>query len=572
MSLTRRAGNVARVIALCFRFPIRQMRWRRRTLYRIFAVHLLVTFGWSFGDPLLQKLMVDHLVAKDFAGLAAVLAAMLGIYAVVHYLSWKNQLAQARVHYTLQARLIDRAAASLYAERIGRDRNAGAKLLGRLHAEPAQLTELVQFDLEAIGILAGGIFALVFCSLVSPFAVLPLLILVPLVLYMTVRDFGSTQTAAVRVERRKNEAIARLSENLDALPLFAPFRLLGRVRRSIALGFLPYQRSAYALSASRAKVSRDTRMMMTTAELLVILTAAMVVIYAQLSIGAFFALTASYWRLVGSLREFAERLPNLPIHYGRIRRFERFCARAPGRWYENAWRDARGEALELRRLSLRLDAQRSVGPIDLRVEPGRSLILLGPNGAGKSTLLGLIAGNGMEHEGELRTPSPISLALSPPRFPHLSASRLLALDARKPLDRDRLLGLAQRLGLNLERLQEVPGHWSDGEKRRLAILLALSKPAALYLFDEPLSGVDIQSKDELLRLILEETSHAVCVVALHEPDMAARFSQRLDIEPGVRPLPQAPVPLALVSAPEPEPTPEYDREREPMPEYASPAA
>lgn len=522
--------NTARVFGLCFRFPIGELRWKKPVLYRIFMIHVLVTFGWSFGDPLLQKLMVDNLVAKNLPGLAMALGGMLAAYAAMHYLSWRNMLARARVHSVLQAQLMDRAAASLYAERIGRDRSIGSKLIGRLHGEPVQLTELVQFDLEAIGILASGVFALIFCALVSPYAALPLLILVPLVLLMTVRDFGSVQTAAVRVERRKNEAIGQLSGNLEALPLFAPFRLLGRIRRLITLDFLPYRRSAYALTASRAKISRNTRMMMTTAELLVILTAGLVVIYAGLSIGAFFALTASYWRLVGSLRDFAERLPNLAIHYGRVRRFERFCARPPGAWYQNTWRQDATSALELRGLNLPLDARRKLGPLDLRVDAGERLILLGPNGAGKTTLLGLIAGAGIDHEGDIRVPAPVSLALSPPRFPHLSVDHLLGLDTRPELERERLLALAERLGLH-ERLDDVPGQWSDGEKRKLAILLALSKPAALYVFDEPLSGVDIRSKRDVLDLILQETSHAVCVVALHEPEFASRFDQCLDVMP-----------------------------------------
>lgn len=57
-------------------------------------------------------------------------------------------------------------------------------------------------------------------------------------------------------------------------------------------------------------------------------------------------------------------------------------------------------------------------------------------------------------------------------------------------------------------LDRDPAGLSQGEKRRVQAALALSKPADLYAFDEPLSNVDGSGRELLMDAILEESDGA----------------------------------------------------------------
>jgi len=57
---------------------------------------------------------------------------------------------------------------------------------------------------------------------------------------------------------------------------------------------------------------------------------------------------------------------------------------------------------------------------------------------------------------------------------------------------------------------------SAGQKARLALALALSKDADLYIFDEPLANLDTESKEYFLNKILEKTKGKSLILISHE--------------------------------------------------------
>jgi heme ABC exporter ATP-binding subunit CcmA len=177
---------------------------------------------------------------------------------------------------------------------------------------------------------------------------------------------------------------------------------------------------------------------------------------------------------------------------------------------------------------------------DLDVETGEILLLSGPNGAGKTTLLRLCAGLLPLRAGQAevlgidlardRKRARASLALVGHEtfcYDDLTVLENLRFAARASghTDADADAALER---VSLRRVAHVThGRLSQGQRRRLALAIALARRPRLMLLDEPHAGLDEQG-----RAILEDVVRAApaqgCTVLLasHELDLARRLATR----------------------------------------------
>lgn len=154
--------------------------------------------------------------------------------------------------------------------------------------------------------------------------------------------------------------------------------------------------------------------------------------------------------------------------------------------------------------------------VDFSVPAGGVTAVFGPSGCGKTTLLRAIAGLERRHGGRLAVGHDVwqngSNALPPHQrpvgyvfqeaslFPHLTVRRNLEYGLKRiPGSRRRVTfnQAVELLGLDAK-LDRLPGGLSGGECRRVAIARALLTCPRLLLMDEPLSGLDQQSKNDIL--------------------------------------------------------------------------
>ena len=202
------------------------------------------------------------------------------------------------------------------------------------------------------------------------------------------------------------------------------------------------------------------------------------------------------------------------------------------------------------RFSYEPDGPTVLGPLSLAIAPGSFVGVLGPNGAGKSTLLRLLAGAARPRAGTV-TLDGVDLAARPPaevartvavlpassavsfafaalevvlmgRAPHqrglaLASARDVAL-ARAAMSRAGVAGLEER---TLESL-------SSGERQRIAIARVLVQEARVLLLDEPTAHLDLAHQSATCALFrAEAAAGATVVAALHDPNVAALFCDRL---------------------------------------------
>ena len=133
--------------------------------------------------------------------------------------------------------------------------------------------------------------------------------------------------------------------------------------------------------------------------------------------------------------------------------------------------------------------------LDLDLEPGGRLGVLGPNGSGKSTLLEIIEGRLAPAEGSVRTAATVRLGYYRQAGVELDPAQrvreAVAAPATQPnWEQARLM---ERFLFDNDIQQAPIGTLSGGERRRLQLLLTLTRMPNVLLLDEPTNDLDLDT-------------------------------------------------------------------------------
>lgn len=141
--------------------------------------------------------------------------------------------------------------------------------------------------------------------------------------------------------------------------------------------------------------------------------------------------------------------------------------------------------------------------IGFTINPGDRLALVGPNGCGKSLVLKLLLGEGQIHKGELIISQRVKISY----IPQIAGTRygnLKDMAIQAGLDESRFKSLLKRLGFARERLDSDFNSLSEGQKKKAYLAASLLTEAHFYVWDEPLSHVDIVTRMEIEDLLVSE--------------------------------------------------------------------
>ena len=185
--------------------------------------------------------------------------------------------------------------------------------------------------------------------------------------------------------------------------------------------------------------------------------------------------------------------------------------------------------------------------IDLDVRHGEFTVFVGPSGCGKSTLLRMIAGLERVDSGEIHIGGQPVQGL-PPRlrdiamvfqdyalYPHktLYENMAFGLRLRKTPDAEirRRVGDAAELLKISHMLERKPAALSGGQRQRVAIGRAIVRQPKVFLFDEPLSNLDTQLRNEMRSEIkrLHQRLGATIVYVTHDQVEAMTLADRIAV-------------------------------------------
>ncbi len=147
---------------------------------------------------------------------------------------------------------------------------------------------------------------------------------------------------------------------------------------------------------------------------------------------------------------------------------------------------------------------------DITIQKRLSLIH-GKNGSGKSTLLKAIAGF-ITFEGDIHINGTTGYSSEMNVFPHY-VKVLDFINAMASIERTRdIVLLLQLLSLE-EKVDEYIHHLSKGMKAKLRFLVMYMFEKDIYLLDEPFSGVDQESIQQMKHIM--QTSSSRFLIASH---------------------------------------------------------
>ena len=167
--------------------------------------------------------------------------------------------------------------------------------------------------------------------------------------------------------------------------------------------------------------------------------------------------------------------------------------------------------LDLSNVSVHYDSVRPLFEnLSFSVEAGDRIALCGKNGCGKSSLLKLIAREDVPHSGWVAVPKSLKISYIPQDASFLKG-QLRSFLEEKGLDESLYRSMLHKLGFHREDFENNMLGFSAGQKRKVLLVASLCERANLYLWDEPLNYIDVISRMQVERLLLESQATVVFI-------------------------------------------------------------
>ena len=207
-----------------------------------------------------------------------------------------------------------------------------------------------------------------------------------------------------------------------------------------------------------------------------------------------------------------------------------------------------GYIVRLAGLSAGYDGKSVVSNVDMAIRPGEFVGIVGPSGSGKTTLMKVILGSVAVYDGSAEVEGrPVSLRHRPSvgyvpqletidwNFP-VSVEEVVMMGRSmqsgpwpwpRRQDTAEMTRLLERLGTAQFRRQHIR-NLSGGQQQRVFLARALIRNPRLLILDEPTSGVDIKTRDDILHLLVELNREGVTVIlSTHELNAVAAHLPRV---------------------------------------------
>lgn len=162
--------------------------------------------------------------------------------------------------------------------------------------------------------------------------------------------------------------------------------------------------------------------------------------------------------------------------------------------------------------------------LELVLCQGERVALRGPNGCGKSSVLRAICGEGQALHGEVQLAAGLTVSYMPQEVSHLTGSMRAFIQAQQ-LDETLFKAILRLCGFSREEFEHPLDGLSQGQRKKLLLAASLCKPAHLYVWDEPLNYLDVLSRVQIEKLIMQ--SNPTMLLVEHDAMFVERVCSRV---------------------------------------------
>ena len=179
--------------------------------------------------------------------------------------------------------------------------------------------------------------------------------------------------------------------------------------------------------------------------------------------------------------------------------------------------------IEVQEIQKEFNGVKVLEGISFRVNDNNGLFIVGSSGCGKSTLLRIIAGFDYEYSGEISingkkidkklSPNQRDIGIvfqDPTLWNHMTVKQNVSYGMMEKRE-ERILEVVN--GLQIEHLlHKYPEEISGGQAMRVSLARALLSDKGNLLLDEPLSNVDVQTKQIVMDYLRKNYCNCKCII------------------------------------------------------------
>lgn len=380
------------------------------------------------------------------------------------------------------------------------------RIYGDLREGLVPLLSLVQATVKQIVLLISLLSVLVYLSWQ---AFLLLVAIIPI--SSAIGVYLGKKIKALTAEEREQEGGVQtvLTKALGAFRIVKTFNLVSLTAPVVDKRLGEYLATSYRRHRLTKVFQGLNDLTMVTSDFLSMFVGALFVLRGALTFGGYLAFVNTFWRAVTTLMQLFNRMAEFHT-YGAIT--ERIASFLTPR---DETHERNGHAPSLSNLAFAYNGKPIIKDFSLQLAPRERVVVVGPNGSGKTTLANILSGYLSPSQGEAVLPQRISSVTLPISFPPLKVKDLVS-------DSDLLSAFRLHEPAVLDAFAD---ELSAGQQQKLALSLALSHDADLYIIDEPLANLDPDSRGTAMDLILEKTDQKNLVLVMHG---AEEYHERFD--------------------------------------------
>ena len=175
-------------------------------------------------------------------------------------------------------------------------------------------------------------------------------------------------------------------------------------------------------------------------------------------------------------------------------------------------------AIKIKNLYKSYKGKKVINDLNLEIEEGTISCIMGPSGSGKTTLLNIILGVEVPDSGQVLgiEDRNIAVVFQEDRLCEgFTAKENVKLVLKKKVSSEEIYNNFYEVGLEDIENKKV-SELSGGMKRRVAIVRALMAQSDIIIMDEPLKGLDVDTKLKVIKYIKKNCEGKTLIFTSHD--------------------------------------------------------